>query len=55
MSRMNDGMHTWQRSSNHNRMIELQASPVSEILGGEVQLSYFGASCFRIQSPSGIL
>ncbi len=54
MSRMNDGMHAWQRNSNHNRMIELQANPVTAVPGGDVQLSYFGASCFRIKSPNGI-
>jgi len=54
MSQLNEGMRAWQRSSNHNRMIELQANPLSDKPEGDVQLSYFGASSFRIQSPNGI-
>lgn len=54
MSNLNEGMHTWKRNTNHNRMIELQANGVNVDAKGDVQLSYFGASSFRITSPSGI-
>jgi L-ascorbate metabolism protein UlaG (beta-lactamase superfamily) len=54
MSNINEGMHAWQRSTNHNRMIELQANGVNVEANGEVQLSYFGASSFRVTSPAGI-
>lgn len=54
MSNLDEGMVAWRRSTNHNRMIELQAKPVTPDLDGDVELSYFGASSFRVRSPAGI-
>ena len=43
-------------SSNHNRMIELQAdhSPRKSRATDPVELAYFGSSAFRITSPRGV-
>lgn len=54
MSELDQGLTTWQRSSNHNRMIELQKSPPEPAAGGAVELAFFGSSAFRITSPAGI-
>ena len=54
MSNLDEGMIAWRRSTNHNRMIELQSKPVDPNLAGPVELSYFGASSFRIKSPAGV-
>ena len=54
MSNLDSGMLAWRRSTNHNRMIELQANPVSPATSGSVELAYFGASCFQITSPAGL-
>ncbi len=47
------GLNVWQMTSNHNRMIELQAdrSPPED---GPVELTFFGSSAFRITTPRGI-
>lgn len=53
---LNRGLPTWRRSTNHNRMIDLQAradgmDPSDE---GRAQIAYFGSSAFRIVSPEGV-
>ena len=53
MSNIDEGMLAWRRSTNHNKLIELQANP-TPIKEGDVELSYFGASCFRLRSPAGL-
>lgn len=53
MSRINEGLNTWQFTSNHNRMIDLQraaANPSRDT----VELAYFGSSAFRITTPAGL-
>ena len=53
MPNLNVGLPTWQRSTNHNRMIELQARAASmdPATEGPVEIAYFGSSAFRITSP----
>ena len=54
MSNLDEGMLAWRRSTNHNRMIELQANPVNPTQAGPVELAYYGASCFQVTSPAGL-
>jgi L-ascorbate metabolism protein UlaG (beta-lactamase superfamily) len=56
MPNLNVGLPTWQRSTNHNRMIELQARAASmdPATEGTVEIAYFGSSAFRITSPERI-
>lgn len=56
MANLNVGLTTWRRSSNHNRMIELQARAdgMDPAAAGAVRIAYFGSSAFRITSPEGI-
>ena len=53
MTDIDTGLAAWQMTSNHNRMMELQAdaSPARE---GPVEIAYFGSSAFRITSPKGV-
>ena len=53
MTDIDTGLTAWQMTSNHNRMMELQAdrSPARE---GPVEIAYFGSSAFRITSPKGV-
>ncbi|MYE02524.1 MAG: hypothetical protein F4Y03_14875 [Alphaproteobacteria bacterium] len=53
MTELDTGLTAWQMTSNHNRMIELQAdrSPARD---GPVEIAYFGSSAFRITSPKGV-
>ena len=52
MTDINEGLQSWQHTTNHNKMIELQGgNSASE---GGVELAHFGSSAFRITSPSGI-
>ena len=53
MTDIDTGLTAWQMTSNHNRMMELQAdgSPPRE---GPVEIAYFGSSAFRITSPKGV-
>ncbi|MGI9423753.1 MAG: MBL fold metallo-hydrolase [Hyphomicrobiaceae bacterium] len=54
MSNIDEGMLAWQRTTNHNRMIELQSQPVNPAENGALELAYFGASCFQLTSPAGV-
>ncbi len=47
------GLNVWQMTSNHNRMIELQADS-SPARDGPVELAYYGSSAFKITSPRGV-
>ncbi|KLN59577.1 hypothetical protein WH96_17060 [Kiloniella spongiae] len=50
---INTGLSSWRSKSNHNKMIELQKS--EDTPGkGDVEISYFGGSAFRIRTPMGI-
>ncbi len=53
MTDIDTGLNVWQMTSNHNRMIELQAdnSPPQD---GPVELAYYGSSAFKITSPRGV-
>lgn len=56
MADMDTGLNAWQMETNHNRMIDFQAtaekqSPTAE---GAVELAFFGSSAFRITTPQGI-
>ena len=53
MTELDSGLSAWRMTSNHNRMIELQAdrSPARD---GPVEIAYFGSSAFRIASPKGV-
>ena len=53
MTDIDTGLNVWRMTSNHNRMIDLQAdtSPPEQ---GPVEVAYFGSSAFRITSPRGI-
>ena len=53
MSDIDTGLNVWQMSSNHNRMIEMQADTFSA-KDGPVEIAYFGSSAFRVTSPKGI-
>lgn len=56
MPNLNVGLPTWQRSTNHNRMIDLQAraAGMDPARAGEVRIAYFGSSAFMITSPEGV-
>ncbi len=45
------GLTSWQKPTNHNRMIDYQSGKRSN---DPVQLAYYGSSAFKITSPSGI-
>lgn len=53
MTDIDTGLNVWQMTSNHNRMIEIQAdrSPPRD---GPVEIAYYGSSAFRITSPNGV-
>ena len=53
MTELDTGLTAWRMTSNHNRMIALQAdrSPARD---GPVEIAYFGSSAFRITSPKGV-
>lgn len=58
-SKLNTGLTSWQRSSNHNRMMEFQQT-VCDTQPKEAQstmppkLAYFGGSAFQLTTPAGI-
>ena len=54
MADLDQGLNAWKRSSNHNRMIELQSGPAIEPKSGPVKLEYYGSSSFCVTSPAGI-
>ena len=53
MTDIDTGLTAWQMTSNHNRMIALQAdrTPARK---GPVEIAYFGSSAFQITSPKGV-
>ena len=53
MTDKDTGLNAWQMTSNHNRMIELQADK-SPARDGPVDISYYGSSAFCITSPKGM-
>ncbi len=53
MTDIDTGLNAWQMTSNHNRMIELQANAAPP-KDGPVEVSFFGSSAFRIKSPGGV-
>ena len=53
MTDIDTGLNVWQMTSNHNRMIDLQAD-ISPLRDGPVEIAYFGSSAFRISSPRGV-
>ncbi len=53
MTDIDTGLNVWQMTSNHNRMIELQAD-TSAPRDGPVELAYYGSSAFKITSPRGV-
>ena len=56
MADIDTGLNAWQMTTNHNRMIELQAdtAPSSPAEDGPVELAFFGSSAFRVTSPKGL-
>lgn len=53
MSDIDTGLNVWQMTSNHNRMIDLQAEVVPD-KDGPVDIAYYGSSAFKISSPRGV-
>jgi L-ascorbate metabolism protein UlaG (beta-lactamase superfamily) len=53
MNNIDNGLNVWQMTSNHNRMIDLQAD-TSPPRDGPVEIAFFGSSAFRITSPRGV-
>ena len=53
MTDIDTGLNVWQMTSNHNRMIELQAD-TSPARDGPVEGAFYGSSAFRITSPKGV-
>lgn len=53
--RSKEGLWAWQQSENNNRMIALQGDRSQDAPGVDaIKLAYFGGSCFRITTPSGL-
>ncbi len=53
--RSKEGLWAWKQSENNNRMIALQSGEQSqESRADAIKLAYFGGSCFRITTPSGL-
>ncbi|MDE0942232.1 MAG: MBL fold metallo-hydrolase [Alphaproteobacteria bacterium] len=53
MTDKDTGLNVWQMTTNHNRMIDLQAD-TSPNKDGPVEVAFFGSSAFRITSPKGV-
>ena len=53
MTEIDTGLTSWQRNSNHNRMMDLQRKPLIA-RSSTIELAYFGSSAFRLTSPQGI-
>lgn len=53
MADIDEGLQSWQLSTNHNRMIELQQD-TSAAATSSVGLSYYGSSAFQVTSPRGV-
>ena len=55
VNRSKEGLWAWKQSENNNRMISLQDEECKHTKGpGNVKLAYFGGSCFRVTTPSGL-
>ncbi|MGJ8609865.1 MAG: MBL fold metallo-hydrolase [Octadecabacter sp.] len=53
--RSKEGLWAWKQSENNNRMIALQGDDaVAGPQQDTIKLAYFGGSCFRITTPSGM-
>ena len=53
--RSREGLWAWKQSENNNRMIALQSGEIQPDEKPDViKLAYFGGSCFRITTPSGM-
>ena len=53
--RLNEGLWSWKQSENNNRMIAAQNGDALNGPGeNQFKLAYFGGSCFRLTSPSGV-
>ena len=53
--RSKEGLWAWKQSENNNRMIALQSEEMQrERKPDVIKLAYFGGSCFRITTPSGM-
>lgn len=50
----NSGLASWKQAGNHNHLIDLQRSRSAIKNDGEVEISYFGASAFKLISPLGL-
>ena len=53
MTDIDTGLNVRQMTSNHNRMIEIQADR-SPSRDGSVEIAYYGRSAFRITSPNRV-
>ena len=53
MADIDEGLQSWQRSTNHNRMVDLQREQPG-LASQTVALSYYGGSAFQITSPRGV-
>ena len=53
MNNIDNGLNVWQMTSNHNRMIDLQADTLPP-RDEPVEIAFFGRSTFRITSPRGV-
>ena len=56
MADIDTGLNAWQMASNHNRMIDFQATAAAQSPSreGAVELAFFGSSAFRITTPTGV-
>lgn len=56
MTEIESGLQAWRQMSNHNRMIEMQHSAAisDPLTQGDVDVAFFGSSCFRITTPLGL-
>lgn len=53
--RRNEGLWAWKQSENNNRMIAFQSAEAERASGlNSIKLAYFGGSCFRLTTPSGL-
>ncbi len=52
--RIDEGSWAWKQRENNNRMIGFQERNVGSKGEGQVELAYFGGSCFRITTPAGL-
>ena len=53
MPNLTEGLNSWLKSSNHNRMLDFQEGK-SQSTNGSVDVSFYGGSAFKITSPMGI-